>query len=90
MPVGRYVATVLNVVTASAIPLRYIVRCITFGYSKLFYVKQLKTFDYICPKRACNSGRVLLRLSSLNSQSIIESEEGFDRVRIFPFSNNII
>lgn len=50
LPVGRYVATVLNVVTASAIPLCYIARCITFGYSKLFYVKQLKTFDYICPK----------------------------------------
>ena len=50
LPVGRYVATVLNVVTASAIPLRYIARSITFGYSKLFYVKQFKTFDYICPK----------------------------------------
>lgn len=50
MPGGRYVAMVLNVVTASAIPLRYIARRITFSYSKLFYVKQLKTFDYICPK----------------------------------------
>ena len=90
MPVGRYVAAVLNVVTASAIPLRYIARGITLGYSKLFYVKQLKTFDYICPESACNSGRVLLRLSSLNSQSITEREEGFDRVRIFPFSNNIV
>lgn len=85
MPGGRYVATVLNVVTASAIPLRYIARRITFSYSKLFYVKQLKTFDYICPESACNSGRVLLRLSSLNSQSITEREEGFDRVRIFRF-----
>ena len=56
MPGGRYVATVLNVVTASAIPLCYIVCRITFGYSKLFYVKQLKTFDYICPESACNSG----------------------------------
>lgn len=56
MPGGRYVATVLNVVTASAIPLCYIACCITFGYSKLFYVKQLKTFDYICPESACNSG----------------------------------
>ena len=82
---GRYVVTVLNVVTASVISLRYIARRITFGYSKLFYVKQLKTFDYICPKSACNSGRVLLRLISLNSQSITEREEGFDRVRIFPF-----
>ena len=90
MPVGRYVATALNVVTASAIPLRYIARRIAFGYSKLFYVKQLKTFDYICPKSACNSCRVLLRLGSLNSQSITEREEGFDRVRIFPFSNNIV
>ena len=50
MPGGRYVAAVLNVVTASAIPLRCIVRRITLGYSKLFYVKQLKTIDYICPK----------------------------------------
>lgn len=90
MPGGRYVATVLNVVTAPAIPLCYIARRITFGYSKLFYVKQLKTFDYICPKSACNSGRVLLWLGSLNSQSITEREEGFDRVRIFPFSNNIV
>lgn len=90
MPGGRHVATALNVVTASVIPLCYIARCITFGYSKLFYVKQLKTFDYICPKSACNSGRVLLRLGSLNSQSITEREEGFDRVRIFPFSNNIV
>ena len=50
LPDGRYVAAVLNVVTASAIPLRCIVRRITLGYSKLFYVKQLKTIDYICPK----------------------------------------
>lgn len=50
MPGGRYVATVLNVVKALAIPLRYIAYRITFGYSELFYVKQLKTFDYICPK----------------------------------------
>ena len=35
MPVGRYVATVLNVVTASAIPLCYIARRITFSYSKI-------------------------------------------------------
>lgn len=90
MPGGRYVATVLNVVTAPAIPLCYIARCITFGYFELFYVKQLKTFDYICPKSACNSGRVLLWLISPNSQSITEREEGFDRVRIFPFSNNIV
>ena len=87
---GRYVATALNVVTASVIPLCYIVHCITFGYSELFYVKQLKTFDYICSESACNSGRVLLWLISLNSQSITEREEGFDRVRIFPFSNNIV
>ena len=90
MPGGRYVATALNVVTASVIPLCYIACRITFGYSELFYVKQLKIFDYICPESACNSGRFLLRLSSLNSQSIIEREEGFDRVRIFPFSNNIV
>lgn len=87
---GRYVATALNVVTAPVIPLCYIACRITFGYSKLFYVKQLKTFDYICSKSACNSGRVLLRLISPNSQSITEREEGFDRVRIFPFSNNIV
>lgn len=62
MPGGRYVATVLNVVTASVIPLCYIARCITFGYSKLFYVKQLKTFDYICPKSACNRAVFLPRL----------------------------
>lgn len=55
MPGGRYVATVLKVVTASAIPLCYIAHRITLGYSELFYVKQLKTFDYICPKSACNS-----------------------------------
>lgn len=47
---GRYVATALNVVTASVIPLCYIACRITLGYSKLFYVKQLKTIDYICPK----------------------------------------
>lgn len=90
MPGERYVATVLNVVMASVISLCYIACRITFGYSELFYVKQLKTFDYICLKSACNSGRVLLRLGSLNSQSITEREEGFDRVRIFPFSNNIV
>ena len=56
MPGGRYVATALNVVTTSVIPLCYIARRITFGYSELFYVKQLKTFDYICSESACNSG----------------------------------
>lgn len=50
MPGGRYVAAALNVVTVSVIQLRYIARRITLGYSKLFYVKQLKTFDYICQK----------------------------------------
>ena len=35
LPGGRYVAAVLNVVTASAIPLCYIARRITFSYSKI-------------------------------------------------------